>query len=82
MGLTLKVTTVHTLISKGDFSVSHKWAKIREKALEAVRGAEWPPGSGSFTIYPESGKKRCEGNRSQRLTGGWDGELHWDSIHE
>ena len=25
-------------------------------------GAEWPVGSGSFTIYPESGKRSGEGN--------------------
>jgi len=27
-----------------------------------VRRCEWPVGSGSFTIYPQSGKKRGEGN--------------------
>lgn len=27
-----------------------------------MRSCEWPPGSGSFTIYPESGRKRGEGN--------------------
>lgn len=28
----------------------------------AVRKVSWPPGSSTFTIYPESGKKRGEGN--------------------
>ena len=33
---------------------------------KVVRGEacklDWPPGSGRFTIYPQSGKKRGEGN--------------------
>lgn len=29
---------------------------------KAVKKCEWPPGSGRFTIYPQSGKKRGEGN--------------------
>jgi len=28
----------------------------------AVCAADWPPGSGKFIIYPESGKKSGEGN--------------------
>lgn len=58
----LKIPHVETLISRGQFAQSDKWRTIKDSALAAVRAADWPPGSGSFTIYPESGKKRGEGN--------------------
>ena len=35
---------------------------MRRQIHRAVRSCEWPVGSGSFTIYPQSGKKRGEGN--------------------
>ena len=50
------------MVSKGSFAQSDKWRQIQGSALTAVRAADWPPGSGKFTIYPESGKKRGEGN--------------------
>lgn len=36
----------------------HALAEIRS----AISNLHWPPGSGKFTIYPESGKKRGEGS--------------------
>ena len=58
----MKVAGIETLICSGPFSASDEWALCRAQALQAVQSAEWPPGSGSFTIYPESGKGRGEGN--------------------
>jgi hypothetical protein len=58
----MKIVHVETLISQGRFAASPEWARIRTDLLAAVRNVEWPPGSGHFTIYPESGKKRGEGN--------------------
>ena len=29
---------------------------------KAIKAVEWPPGSGKFIIYPQSGKRRGEGN--------------------
>ena len=34
----------------------------RKQIHDAIRRCEWPVGSGSFTIYPESGKGRGKGN--------------------
>ena len=34
----------------------------RKSLHAAVKRCTWPPGSKKFTIYPESGKKRGEGN--------------------
>lgn len=58
----MKITHTETLISKGDFPKTEEWNQIRSQAVSAAKAAEWPPGSGTFTIYPESGKKRGEGN--------------------
>lgn len=58
----MKIPRIETLISRGPFASSETWMKLRDQLHAAVRGAEWPPGSGSFTIRPESGKKRGEGN--------------------
>jgi hypothetical protein len=51
-----------TLRSCGTYSLSAHWRKTRKQIHRAVRRCEWPIGSGSFTIYPQSGKKRGEGN--------------------
>lgn len=35
---------------------------IRRSLHKAICAVDWPPGSGKFTIYPESGKARKAGN--------------------
>jgi len=58
----VKIVREETLISCGAFAESQEWQTVRKKLHKAIRAVEWPPGSGSFTIYPQSGKKRGEGN--------------------
>lgn len=58
----MKIKHIETLITRGSFSTSKEWKKIRRIILRAVKNVAWPPGSGKFTIYPESGKKRGKGN--------------------
>jgi len=58
----MKIVHVETLISCGPFAESLAWASIRSNLLTAIQAVDWPTGSGSFTIYPESGKKRKAGN--------------------
>ena len=58
----MKIVAEHTLISCKDYVVSRSWKKVRRTLHKAIREVEWPPGSGQFTIYPQSGKKRWEGN--------------------
>ena len=58
----MKIVAVHTLMSVGSYAKSRHWRRTRAEVHKAVRSCEWPPGSGSFTIYPESGKRRGEGN--------------------
>jgi hypothetical protein len=58
----MKIVRVETLISAGEFAASSDWKKIRTDLHQKIRKVGWPPGSSSFTIYPESGKGRGKGN--------------------
>lgn len=58
----MKIVREETLISCGPFAKSAEWTTARKKLHKAIRAVEWPPKSGKFTIYPESGKKRGMGN--------------------
>ncbi len=58
----MKIVHVETVLRRGAYANSEHWRQTRASIHEAVRKCAWPPGSGSFTIHPESGKKRGEGN--------------------
>jgi Restriction endonuclease BamHI len=58
----MKIVQVETLISAGRFARSRGWMAIRRGLLKKIAAVDWPPGSGKFTIYPESGKGRGKGN--------------------
>jgi len=58
----VKIVHVETILRCGSYSKSEHWRATRASLHEAVKKCAWPPGSGSFTIYPQSGKKRGEGN--------------------
>lgn len=58
----MKIVHVETILSCGSYAASEHWAKNRASIHAAVKRCVWPPGSRKFTIYPQSGKKRGEGN--------------------
>ena len=58
----MNIVETHTLIAKGPFAASDEWKVIRQTVHLAIRAVVWPPGADTFTIYPQSGKKRGEGN--------------------
>ena len=58
----MKIVREEKLIGCGAFSNSKEWERARKTLSKAIRAVEWPPKSGKFTIYPESGKKRGKGN--------------------
>ncbi len=58
----MKIVHVQTLLSRGAYATSAHWERTRRSIHNAVKRCAWPPGSGKFTIYPQSGKKRGEGN--------------------
>lgn len=58
----MKITERCDIILNGRFPRSPEWQSACEDVEEAILATDWPHGSGTFTIYPESGKKRGEGN--------------------
>lgn len=58
----MKIVEVVDLISSGSFPSSQDWKKACRHIKAAVKATDWPHGSGAFTIHPQSGKKRGEGN--------------------
>jgi hypothetical protein len=58
----MKIIREETLISCGEYAKSKAWKRTRATLYKAITRVDWPRGSGKFTIYPESGKKRGEGN--------------------
>ena len=79
----MKIVHIETLISKGEFATSREWRRTQAEIYAAITSAEWPPGSGAFTIHPVSGKQRGQGNGvvpikarciSQLVAKGWASE--------
>lgn len=58
----MKIVRVELLIDAGRFSSSPEWETIQKHVEEAILKVQWPPNSGSFTLYNQSGKKRGEGS--------------------
>ncbi len=58
----MKIVREEALISCGKYAASAKWKKTRASLHKAIREVDWRRGSGKFTIYPEPGKGRGEGN--------------------
>lgn len=61
-GLPVKIIETVVLLQRGEFAESAEGKQSAIRIHEAIKQAEWPVGSGSFTIHPESGKKSGEGN--------------------
>jgi hypothetical protein len=55
---------IHTeqLFDVGRFSDTDAWTTIDEQIRSAIEAVHWPPGSDSFTLNGQRGKKRGEGN--------------------
>ncbi len=82
----MKINQNVILLDRGAFASSPQWAAIRAEIHAAIEKAEWPVGTGSFKIHPESGKKSGKGNgvvpikaKPMRVLaeGGWTLEYPW-----
>lgn len=58
----MRLVTITDLISVGRFPASPQFEHIAGDIRAAIEAVRWPPQGPDFTIYPESGKKRGEGN--------------------
>ena len=71
----MKIVEEISLIRRGNYAQSGDWKVIRTELFDAIRRVDWPPGSGKFTIYPESGKKPGQGNGVTPIKNGLMAEL-------
>lgn len=83
----MRIAETVVLLQRGEFAESVEWKATRDTIHAAIAQAEWPIGSGSFTIHPESGKKSGEGNGVVPIklkpmqvlkADGWTLEYPWD----
>jgi len=58
----MKIVQVELLIDAGGFSATKEWTAIKEQIFQAIDTIQWPPDSGSFTLFDQSGKARGEGS--------------------
>jgi hypothetical protein len=73
----VRIVQWDTLIDRGGpgghdrYSLIWQFAEVEEQINEAVRSTVWPTGADDFTIYPESGRKRGEGNGVRPIKDGF-----------
>jgi hypothetical protein len=58
----VKLVEFHDIFAVGPIVQSTLWARAWEDVRKSIAATDWPHGTGSFLIYPQSGKKRGEGN--------------------
>lgn len=58
----MKLVDWKHIVDLGGYTSSPEFARAEDDIRAAVAAVKWPVGSGKFTIFPESGKKRGEGN--------------------
>lgn len=51
-GVCMKIVHVERLIDEGRISSTPGWHKVEQDIRRAIATIEWPPHSGSFTLYP------------------------------
>jgi hypothetical protein len=58
----MRILEHHDMLNADLFERSDSLREAWDDVREAIAQTDWPHGAGTFTIYPESGKKRGEGN--------------------
>ncbi len=71
----MKLLRVAPLIEVGAFPGSPSWARVQDDVRAAIVAVRWPPNGPDFTIFPESGKKRGEGNGVKPIKDGFVAKL-------
>lgn len=83
----MKIFEPEILINAGKFTKTDQWLEIKQQIVSAIKKVDWPPGSGSFTLFDQPGKKRGQGNGVKPIKNecmkklqsfGWDIETRMD----
>ncbi|HEY0755120.1 MAG TPA: hypothetical protein VGD98_14270 [Ktedonobacteraceae bacterium] len=48
----MKIIHIERLIDEGNISSTSDWRQVEQDIRRAIATVEWPPNSGSFTLYP------------------------------
>jgi len=80
----MRIISVETIISVGDYAKSAEWRETQEFLHDAVRSMTWPPGSQEFTINPTrhgNGVEPIKDSFVEKLVrAGWEREQYLDLI--
>lgn len=49
----MRIVHIERLIDEGAISSTSNWQRVEQDLRNAIATIEWPPNSGSFTLYPE-----------------------------
>jgi hypothetical protein len=71
----MKIVKWETLLETGEYSLLPEYELVSMQIKEAIKSVVWPPDSEMFTIYPESGKRRGEGNGVKPIKNGFTNYL-------
>lgn len=58
----MKISKIETIYAQTEVINSSLYIEKRQSVIDAIQQIDWPKGTGKFSIYPESGKKRGQGN--------------------
>ncbi|MFY7805642.1 MAG: restriction endonuclease [Limnoraphis robusta] len=58
----MKISKIETIHEQSEVINSPLYIEKRQSVINAIQQIDWPIGTGKFSIYPESGKKRGQGN--------------------
>lgn len=58
----MKISKIETIYAQTEVINSSLYIEKRQSVIDAIQQINWPKGTGKFSIYPESGKKRGQGN--------------------
>lgn len=58
----MKIIKIEKIIDSGNFSQSELWKTLQAHIIQSIKTIEWPPGSGTFTLHDQPGKKRGQGS--------------------
>lgn len=70
----MKLVAWDVLVDNG-FSASSNFSTVRSHIVQAIGQIKWPPGNDVFAIYPESGRRRGEGNGVKVIKGAFISHL-------
>ncbi|MEA5538158.1 MAG: hypothetical protein WAN66_00330, partial [Limnoraphis robusta] len=56
----MKISKIETIHEQSEVINSPLYIEKRQSVINAIQQIDWPIGTGKFSIYPESGKKRVD----------------------